>query len=298
MLVVQAGPGPTLQAHRGTDHVAGGRCGKVGAMPHVVPPVVRLSGVDVSIEGRPILAGIDLEVEPGDRWILLGPNGAGKTTLLRVMGGYLHPSRGKVEILGGELGRTDAAALQARIGQLSPALRGLVRDGARVDRYVAAGARGILDPAYDRPIPADLAAARELLARFGRAGLADRRLGSLSTGEGQQVQLCRALMADPELLILDEPFAGLDIGGREDLLGALGTLAGSPQPAAVVLVVHHLEEIPAGFGCAALLAGGRLVAAGSAQAVIISELLSAAFGLPLRVERRAGRYQGMAASGT
>ncbi|HEX5466434.1 MAG TPA: ATP-binding cassette domain-containing protein [Candidatus Limnocylindrales bacterium] len=259
--------------------------------PEPLPPsVVRLSGVSVRIGGRTILDGIDLDVRPGQRWVILGPNGSGKTTILRIAGGYLHPTRGTVELLGGRLGAVDVSALRARIGQAGPAIRALVRDRTRVEALVAGGLSGVTDPAYRRPTAAQLERAREALTAVGCAALAERPVGSLSTGEQQRVGLARALVAGPDLLLLDEPFAGLDLAGREALVATLTCLAARARPWAVLLVVHNLEEIPNGFDHAALLDDGRLVAAGPLAESLTEARLSEAFGLDLEVGSRDGRH--------
>lgn len=262
------------------------------------PLVARLTGVAVSVGGSALLADIDLEIGPGQRWVLLGPNGSGKTTLLRVLGGYLHPGRGSVELLGRALGTVDVRDLRSRIGQAGPSVRGLVRDAVRVDAFVAGGAGAVLDPAYRHPTPSERERARALLAAAGCAVLADRALGSLSSGEQQRVAVCRALMPDPDLLLLDEPFAGLDLAGREDLLASLEALGGAPRPDAVVLVVHHLEEIPAGFDHIAVLREGRLVAAGPTPTTLTGAVVSEAFGRDLTVTHRHGRYEGRLTAST
>jgi iron complex transport system ATP-binding protein len=260
--------------------------------------VALLDGVTVRIGGRPLLADVRLEIREGERWALLGPNGSGKTTLLRVLGGYLHPSAGHVELLGRALGQTDVGLLRARIGQAGPALRALVRDTAEVGAVVVSGASGVLEPAYRAPTDAESARARELLASVGCGALLGRRLGTLSSGEQQRVGVARALMPDPDLLLLDEPFAGLDLAGREGLIAALGSLAAASRPAAIVLVVHHLEEIPVGFDRVALLRAGRLVSAGPPATALTGRTLSRAFDVRLRVTRRSGRYQGLIRPGT
>ncbi|MFI5199448.1 MAG: ABC transporter ATP-binding protein [Candidatus Limnocylindrales bacterium] len=237
-------------------------------------PILRLGGVGVRRDGRWILDSIDWTVDPGGRWAVVGANGSGKTTLLRVASTYLWPSRGRVEVLGETIGRTDARELRRRIGYVSAALAPWWAVFEAADR--------------------DLAAAN--LGRLGLAGFEARRFGSLSSGERGRVLIARTLMTEPELLLLDEPAAGLDLGGREDLAGRLTALAAGGVPA-IVLVTHHLEEIPAGFDHALVLAGGRIRAAGPIEEVLTGPILSAAFGLPLVVEVRAGRLSARAARG-
>ncbi|HXX62143.1 MAG TPA: ATP-binding cassette domain-containing protein [Candidatus Sulfotelmatobacter sp.] len=248
--------------------------------------MIRFEGVGVSTRGAVLLEDVDWTVRTGERWVVIGPNGAGKTTLLRIAAGYLYPTRGRVELLGRTVGRTDVRALRPRIGFLSTALRNLVRDDLRALDVVTTAAVGALDPfwTHDRD-DGSRAAAHRLLQRFGAGELAERTMGSLSSGEQQRVQLARALLPDPDLLLLDEPFAGLDLGGRAQLLAALGTLAGETRPAAMVLVAHHLEEIPAGFDHAAVLARGRMTAQGRRDDVLSDAILSDAYGLPLHLHR-------------
>ncbi|HXR27785.1 MAG TPA: ATP-binding cassette domain-containing protein [Candidatus Baltobacteraceae bacterium] len=248
--------------------------------------MIRFQAAGVSTRGAVLLEGVDWTVRAGERWVVVGPNGAGKTTLVRVAAGYLYPTRGRVELLGEVLGETDIRALRSRIGYMSAALRGLVRDDLRALDVVATAAAGALDPFWTRGRD-DRArdTARTLLERFGAGGLADRTMGSLSSGEQQRVQLARALLPDPDLLLLDEPFAGLDLGARVELLAALGSLARETRPTGIVLVVHHLEEIPAGFDHALVLARARVTAQGRRADVLTDAILSDAYGLRLRVRR-------------
>ncbi len=252
--------------------------------------VVRMEGVTVRRGDTTLLADVDWAVELDERWVVLGPNGAGKTTLLRLASADLHPSAGVVEILGERLGRVDVFELRTRIG-LSSAALGLRVPADEVVRDVVISAGyaviGRWRESYD---PADTARADELLDALGLRGLAGRAFGTLSEGERKRALIARSLMTDPELLLLDEPTAGLDLGGREDLVARLSTLANDPDAPASVLVTHHVEEIPPGYSHGLLLREGRVVASGLLDDVLTDENLSATFGLPLAVQRRRGRY--------
>ena len=241
-------------------------------------------------QGNAILSAVDWTVEAGQRWVVLGPNGAGKTTLLRIATGYLMPSEGAVELLSRRLGTFDVRGMRGRIGLAGAALDALIAADRTPLEIVVTAARGALDPWWD-PYPADAwVRARALLERLGCGALVERRYGSLSSGERQRTLIGRALMPDPDLLVLDEPYAGLDIAGREDLIAAIAELAVADRPAAIVLVVHHLEEIPPGFDHALLLAGGRVIAGGEIDAVIATSPISRAYGRQLEVVHQAGRW--------
>ena len=261
-------------------------------MPDVglTEPILVFRGVAVRRDGRGILTAVDWTVAAGQRWVVLGPNGAGKTTVLRIATGYLFPSAGQVDLLGRRLGTFDIRDVRARVGVAGAALDELVAPERTPLEVVVTGARGALDPWWDRYRAGEWARARELLDRLGCGALADRTYGTLSSGERQRTLIARALMPDPDLLVLDEPYAGLDIAGREDLIAALTELAGEPRPAALLLVVHHLEEIPPGFDHALLLAAGRVVASGCIDDVVSARPMSAAYGRSLRIDRRGGRW--------
>ncbi len=252
--------------------------------------VVRMEGVSVRRGDSTLLADVDWAVELDERWVVLGPNGAGKTTLLRLAGAELHPSSGVVEVLGRRLGRVDVFELRTRIGLSSAALGLRVPADEVVRDMVISAGYGVVGRWRERYDPLDAARADELLDALGLRGLAERTYGTLSEGERKRALIARALMTDPELLLLDEPAAGLDLGGREDLVGRLATLAGDPDAPASVLVTHHVEEIPPGYGHGLLLREGRVVAAGLLDDVLTDENLSETFGLPLAVQRRRGRY--------
>ncbi len=221
---------------------------------------------------------------------MLGPNGAGKTTLLRMAAAELHPSTGTVHVLGEQLGRVNVFELRTRIGLCSASLGQRVPDDEIVRDVVVSAGYGVLGRWRERYEDADTERADQLLDALGVLGLAGRRFGTLSEGERKRTLIARALMTDPELLLLDEPAAGLDLGGREDLVGRLAALAADPDAPASVLVTHHVEEIPVGYSHCLLLREGRVVASGLLDDVLTEENLSATFGLPLAVQRRRGRY--------
>jgi iron complex transport system ATP-binding protein len=253
-------------------------------------PALVLAGVGVDIEGRSILDGIDWTVRPGERWVVLGANGCGKTTLLRIAALYLHPSRGEVEVLGQRLGRTDVRRLRERIGLASAAMADLLRPALPARDVVMTARYAALEPWWHEYSEADRQRAVALLERMGCGGFADRPFGTLSSGERQRVQLARTLMADPELLLLDEPTAGLDLGGREELVARLTDLARDATTPPVVLVTHHVDEIPEGFTHALLLRDGRIVDRGPIEPTLSAASVSMCFGVPVQLERRAGRW--------
>ncbi|MFC0038473.1 ABC transporter ATP-binding protein [Actinomadura rayongensis] len=257
--------------------------------------VLELSGVGVRRDGADLLRDVSWSVDEGERWVILGPNGAGKTTLLQVAGSLLYPTSGDVDILGERLGRTDVFELRPRIGLASAAVAERVPPGETVLDLVVTASYAILGRWREEYESADLARAAALLDALGAADLADRRFGTLSEGERKRVQIARALMPDPELLLLDEPAAGLDLGGREDLVRRLGVLADDPAAPTTVLVTHHLEEVPSGVTHALLLRKGTILAQGKVDEVFTPEHLSECFGLPLTVERHEGRWAARAA---
>lgn len=250
-----------------------------------------LRGVGFVRDERPILSGIDWQVRTDERWVVLGANGSGKTTLLRIASLWLHPSTGDVTVLGETLGRTDVRTLRARIGLSSQAFADLLRADLRVLDAVVTAKHAALEPWWHSYSEADHAHARGMLDRVGVAHLAERTFGSLSSGERQRVQLARTLFSDPGLLLLDEPTAGLDLGGREDLVNRLAGLAADPATPPTVLVTHHVEEIPHGFTHLLLLREGRCLAAGPLTTTLTEANLSTCFDLDLRLASEGGRYR-------
>jgi iron complex transport system ATP-binding protein len=253
-------------------------------------PVIALRGVTVRREGLAVLDSVDWRVDTTDRWVVLGPNGSGKTTLLQVASARLWPTAGSVEILGARLGRVDVRTLRPRVALVSGAVTRQLRADLPARDAVASGRHGALETWWHRYSDEDWARAERLLARAGVADIADRPFGVISEGERQQVLLARALMGEPELVMLDEPFAGLDLGARERLLGHLAGLASDPDGPAVVLVTHHCEEIPPGFTHGALMRGGRMVAAGPLVDAITSDAVSECFGIGVTVGCTSGRW--------
>jgi iron complex transport system ATP-binding protein len=256
-----------------------------------------MTGVAVVRDRATLLADVDWTVSEGERWAVLGPNGAGKTTLMQVASASLFPSRGDVELLGETFGSVDLSELRTRVGISSAALGDRIPPHERAIDVVVTASYGVLGRWQETYDVADTERAADLLARVGLRAFADRRFGTLSEGERKRVMLARALMTDPELLLLDEPAAGLDLGAREALLRLLARLASDPGSPPTVLVTHHPEEIPVGTTHALLLARGRTVAAGPIRDVLTDGLLSRTFGLPLVVEERQGRYAARATLG-
>jgi iron complex transport system ATP-binding protein len=254
------------------------------------PAAISLQGVTLQRDGVPVLRGIDWRVAAGDRWVILGPNGSGKTTLLQVAGAWLWPTAGTVEVLGARLGEIDVRTLRPRVALVSGAVTRQLRADLAARDVVVSGRHGALETWWNRYTDEDWEKADGLLALGGVAELGNRPFGVISEGERQQVLLARALMSDPELLLLDEPFAGLDLGARELLLVRLAAVAADPGSPPIVLVTHHCEEIPPGFTHGGLVSGGQLVASGPLSDVVTSGRVSACFGLDVTVGCTDGRW--------
>jgi iron complex transport system ATP-binding protein len=252
--------------------------------------VIEFADVTVRRGSATLLDTISWRVAEGERWVVLGPNGAGKTTLLQVASAQIHPTDGVAGILDEVLGTVDVFELRPRIGLTSAALAERIPRDELVRDVVVSASYAVVGrwrEAYD---DLDHDRARELLDAVGAGRLVDRTFGTLSEGERKRVQIARALMADPELLLLDEPAAGLDLGGREDLVSTLSALALDPGSPTTVLVSHHVEEIPPGFTHALLLRSGSVVAAGPLADVVTEAHLAATFGMPLVLSHEGGRW--------
>ena len=259
---------------------------------HPAPePVAVLRGVGVRRGGADLLAGVDLDLGHREHLAVLGPNGAGKTTLLRVLATELYPTSGEVTVLGTTFGRGDLRELRPRIAFVSLAMDRLLDARLPALPLVAAARLGATWPVpglLERPGLRALAEAA--LERVGAGHLADRRVDTLSQGERQRVRIARALVIEPALVLLDEPFAGLDLGGRESLLADLDRLLGEPLGPTVAIVTHHLEELPVGIRRVALVRAGRLVASGGVAEVLEDRSVSATFGVDVTVRTQEGRY--------
>ena len=252
--------------------------------------MLALRGVSRTIDGTEVLHDVDWDVRAGQRWVVLGLNGSGKTTLVRIASMWEHPSAGTVEVLGERLGRTDVRRLRARVGFTSAAMADMLRPSLTAVEVVMTAKHAALEPWWHAYDDADTHRARLALKRVGCAHRADHRFGTLSSGERQRVLLARALSLEPEVIMLDEPNAGLDLAGREELILTLRDLAVDPATPPLVLVTHHADEIPDGFTHALLLRAGGVLAAGPILETLTSVSLSACFGLDLRLERRHGRW--------
>jgi len=252
--------------------------------------VFELTDVSVVRDGNRILDELTWTVRSDERWVVLGPNGAGKTTLLQVVSASMHPSSGEAMLLGERLGATDVFELRPRIGFASSALAKRIPAGETVLDVVMTAAYSVTGRWNEVYEDVDVRRARRVLAEWRLDSFADRAFGTLSDGEQKRVQIARSVMTDPEVLLLDEPAASLDLGAREELLQLLGAYAQNPDSPAIVMVTHHVEEIPPGFSHALLLDDGSAVAAGPIDEVLTDPVLSDVFGLPLHVTRDEGRY--------
>lgn len=246
--------------------------------------------------GSPVVSDVTWRVGADERWVIIGPNGAGKSSLLDVVSARAHPTAGEVWLLGERLGLVDVFELRPRIGVVGTALAAAIPGRDSVLDVVLTAVWGMTGHWRERYDSVDAERAGALLEQMGIGALGQRRYGTLSDGERKRALLARALMPDPELLVLDEPAAGLDLGAREGLITLLSELAADPAAPAIVLVTHHVEEVPPQFTHAMLLAGGCVVAAGPVAEIIRGPQLSRAFGTPITVGRFAGRYFAVAAA--
>jgi iron complex transport system ATP-binding protein len=257
--------------------------------------VLQLSSVSIVRDGNTILDAVDWAVDSDQRWVILGPNGAGKTTMLQVAAAAIHPTKGNAEILDEELGAVDLFELRPRIGFASTALARRIPVAESVLDVVMTAAYSVTGRWNEEYEDIDERRAHRVLKEWKLDHLAQRKFGALSDGEQKRVQIARSVMTDPELLLLDEPAASLDLGAREELVQLLGGYARDPGSPAIVMVTHHVEEIPPGFTHVLLLAGGRIVGAGPINDTLTSEKLTETFGLPIELTENDGRFTARAA---
>ncbi|MER7447055.1 ABC transporter ATP-binding protein [Microbacterium foliorum] len=257
---------------------------------------LEFTDVVVRREGRDIIDHVTWQVDDDQRWVILGPNGAGKTTLLQLADTLMHPTAGTVTVLGETLGRTDVFELRPRIGFASSAMAKRVPRDETVLNTVLTAAFSVLGRWNEGYEDIDERRALRVLADWRLDHLAERTFGTLSDGEQKRVQIARAVMTDPELLLLDEPTASLDLGSREELLALLSGYASSPTTPAMLMVTHHVEEIPVGFTHVLLMREGRIVAAGPIAETLTADALTEAFGMPIVLSSEDGRYAARAAS--
>lgn len=268
--------------------------GNSGRSPNVwiaMSTAVSMKGVGFVRDGRAILSPLDWTIRADQRWLVLGANGSGKTSLMRLASLYEHPSSGTIEVLGERLGHTDVRELRRRVGYLSASFAAQIRPELRCLDVVMTARYAALEPWWHRYTIADGAEAQECLERMGVGWTTERALATLSSGEQQRVLLARTLMNRPGLILLDEPSARLDLGGREQLVGALSELTLDPAAPPLVLVTHHLDEVPPGMTHVLMLRDGLVVAEGPIDSTLTAANISDCFGLALRLERRGdGRW--------
>jgi iron complex transport system ATP-binding protein len=257
--------------------------------------VCSLDNVRVVRDGRPILDGITWAVDASERWVIMGPNGAGKTTLLSLLASLIHPSSGRVVVLDEVVGKTDVFELRPRVGFASSEMARRIPGNESVLDAVLTASKAVTGRWNENYDDVDVRRATRVLGEWNLAHMADRLVGTLSDGERKRVQIARSVMTDPELLLLDEPAGSLDVGGREDVIDLLNQFAAWEGAPAMVMVTHHLEEIPPAFTHAMLLRGGHMVSVGPIADVLTSEHVSDTFGRSLHVTNNHGRYQAVSA---
>ena len=278
------------QSARGTAASAATGTAETAAAETDQDWLIDFRGVELRRGGKTLVGPVDWQVELDERWVIIGPNGAGKTSLVRMAAAEEFPATGTAFVMGEQLGKTDMRDLRAMIGISSAAVQHRIPDNERVDDLVVSAGYAVLGRWREDYGDMDFSRANRIMEQTGCTHLAERTWGTLSEGEKKRVILARALMPNPELLILDEPTAGMDLGGREDLVGYLGDLALDADAPAIVMITHHVEEIPYGFTHAMILDEGEVVAKGLINSVLTSDSLTRAFGQPIQVDRIGERY--------
>jgi iron complex transport system ATP-binding protein len=256
--------------------------------------VASLDNVGFVRDGRAILSDISWTIDQSERWVIVGPNGAGKTTLLGMLASFVQPSRGSVTVLGEQLGKTDVFELRPRVGFASSDMARRIPDNESVTDAVLTAAWGVTGRWQEAYEDIDVRRATRVLSEWRLDHLASHFVGTLSDGERKRVQIARAVMTDPELLLLDEPAGSLDVGAREDVIEMLDHFSSEPTSPAMVMVTHHVEEIPAGFTHLLVLQDGKIIAKGPITETLTGDVMSEAFGRPLSITHNNGRYQATA----
>jgi iron complex transport system ATP-binding protein len=253
--------------------------------------VLDFNNVTVLRDAKPILNNVDWQVSSNQRWVIVGPNGAGKTTLLRVAASQIHPSTGTAKLLGSTLGEVNVFELRTRIGFASNAMSVHIPNSETVLDAVMTASYGITGRWNEKYEDVDERRARRVLGEWQLDEMSDRPFGTLSDGERKRTQIARAVMPDPEILLLDEPVASLDMAAREHTISVLGNYASAPTAPAIVMVTHHIEEIPKGFTHALILSKGQVYAAGEIGSTLTTEKISGAFGFGLEVSKDGDRFR-------
>jgi iron complex transport system ATP-binding protein len=256
--------------------------------------VASLEKVGFVRDGRAILSDISWTIDQSERWVIVGPNGAGKTTLLGMLASFVQPSQGSVTILGERLGRTDVFELRPRVGFASSDMARRIPDNESVTDAVLTAAWGVTGRWQETYEDIDVRRATRVLSEWRLDHLASHYVGTLSDGERKRVQIARAVMTDPELLLLDEPAGSLDVGAREDVIEMLDHFSSEASSPAMVMVTHHVEEIPSGFTHLLVLQAGKIIAKGPIAETLTGDVMSEAFGRPLSITHNNGRYQATA----
>ena len=253
--------------------------------------VLDFNNVTIVRDDKPILNNVDWQVHSNQRWVIVGPNGAGKTTLLRVAAAQIHPSTGTAKLLGATLGEVNVFDLRTRIGFASSAMSSHIPNSESVLDAVMTASYGITGRWNEKYEDVDERRARRVLSEWQLDQLAERPFGTLSDGEKKRAQIARSVMPDPEILLLDEPVASLDMAAREHTIQVLGSYAQAPSAPAIIMVTHHIEEIPVGFTHALILSQGQVYAAGEIATTLTTEKISGAFGFGLEVTAENGRFR-------
>lgn len=253
--------------------------------------VLDLNNITLIRDKKPVLNNVDWQVESNQRWVIIGPNGAGKTSLLRVAAAQIHPTSGTAVVLNEKLGEINVFELRTRIGFASSAQAAHIPNSETVLNAVMTASYAITGRWNEQYDDIDERRARRVLNEWGLSNFADRAFGTLSDGERKRTQIARSVMPDPEMLLLDEPVASLDLAAREQTIRIIGEYASSPYAPAMIMVTHHLEEIPAGFTHALILVDGQVYAAGDIHSTLTTDKVSEAFGVPIEVSFVNGRFQ-------